>query len=207
MRLSKTRATLPRAFVAEHQRRRVVDAMAVLAHDWGIEEVTVSMLCKQAHMSRATFYGHFDGSKEFREYAVGDAFTRIFDGVRQPGETWTERLRSGLTSLFHAVAEDPLMAELALVHSSFVGNEESGYGREGAVARIGGMFEDPPSSRPARRPLLEEYVSRMIVALLIRRILQERTHELPEEVDDLVLIARRYFETGSPASPSSSPRR
>ena len=51
----------------------IKDAMLELLHSTGFEEVTVSGLCRQAQVGRATFYTHYDNLMEVIEELVDDA--------------------------------------------------------------------------------------------------------------------------------------
>ena len=48
----------------------IKDAMLELLHSTGFEEVTVSGLCRQAQVGRATFYTHYDNLMEVIEELV-----------------------------------------------------------------------------------------------------------------------------------------
>ena len=48
------------AAVARSQRERLVEAMTVVAARHGYAEASVARVVKQAGMSRATFYDHFE---------------------------------------------------------------------------------------------------------------------------------------------------
>ncbi len=51
---------LPREQVAEHQRRRLFEAMVQTVNDKGFVASTISDLVKQAGVSRRSFYEHFE---------------------------------------------------------------------------------------------------------------------------------------------------
>lgn len=50
---------LSQEFVERHKRRRFVVAIAELAHEFGIGEVTATGVCSLAHSARSTYYELF----------------------------------------------------------------------------------------------------------------------------------------------------
>ena len=68
----------------------IKDAMLELLHQISFNEVTVSSLCRQAQVGRATFYTHYDNLTEVIEELVEDAIkamdrssAKSIDGMRE----------------------------------------------------------------------------------------------------------------------------
>jgi AcrR family transcriptional regulator len=68
----------------------IKDAMLELLHQISFNEVTVSSLCRQAQVGRATFYTHYDNLTEVIEELVEDAIkatdrssAKSVDGMRE----------------------------------------------------------------------------------------------------------------------------
>ena len=68
----------------------IKDAMLELLHESSFDEVSVSALCRQAQIGRATFYTHYDNLTEVIEELVEDAIkatdrssAKSLDGMRQ----------------------------------------------------------------------------------------------------------------------------
>ena len=66
------------AAVARSQRERLVEAMTVVAARHGYAEASVARVVKQAGMSRATFYDHFEN----RDDCFLAAFRRAAEPMR-----------------------------------------------------------------------------------------------------------------------------
>jgi AcrR family transcriptional regulator len=68
----------------------IKDAMLELLHESSFDEVSVSALCRQAEIGRATFYTHYDNLTEVIEELVEDAIkatdrssAKSLDGMRE----------------------------------------------------------------------------------------------------------------------------
>jgi AcrR family transcriptional regulator len=77
---------LGREFVEGHQRARLVAAVAAVAHELGITELTVVRITERARMSRKTFYEFFEGRKDCLRFACEEARGHLFDPVREVAE-------------------------------------------------------------------------------------------------------------------------
>ncbi len=199
-----SRPALAPRVIAAHQRRRVIPAVAELAHELGIEGFTVSHICTAARMGRTHLYTLFDGREACLEYAFEGAFEAIFGAsdevVVAPDAQWLARLDRELAALFERVASEPLLAELCLVHAGG-SNASAGYsfeagvdvllrlvsgGREAARAR-GTMAAADPG------PLTEEYLAGSLASLARLRVQQGRTAELRECRGELTLLVAVAF--------------
>jgi AcrR family transcriptional regulator len=80
---------LPRDFVLENQRTRLLAGTARAIYDWGYSASTIEQITAAAAVSRRTFYEHFDGKE-----AATDELVKL----ASPGEVGS--LDSGLGSLW-----------------------------------------------------------------------------------------------------------
>lgn len=196
---------LPRSFVEDHRRRRVLGTVAELAHEWGIGEVTATRICQLARMARNTFYDLFPGVSGCLEYAFAEAYEQLFEPVREAREqsgSWLDGVSGAVGAFFTAIAEEPLLAELCLVHSVGAAKEAEGCdyqaaveemtevmrgGREAGRAACGEAYRDPPAET-------EQFLARAVVSLAAIRVRQEGAAEvLPEHRDELVMLAASAF--------------
>jgi AcrR family transcriptional regulator len=109
----------PREFVREHQRRRLMDAIAAISRERGYARLTVSGIARRARVSHKTFYEHFAGRH--------DAFVSTYEHDRQEalavaqqaylgdGDDWPRALHAVLGTLLEWLAERPDHAHLAFV--------------------------------------------------------------------------------------------
>jgi AcrR family transcriptional regulator len=198
------RRPLSPAFVEEHQRRRALPAVAELAHELGIEEITVSDLCGAARMGRSHFYELFGSREGCLEYAFSKAFEAIFGATNAvelaADEAWLAGIDAGIGALFETIAKEPLLAELCLIHASG-STVSAGYNFEAGVdvllrlvsggreaARVRGA-----SAAPDPGPLIEEYLAGSLASLARLRLMQEKATELPEHRGEMVLLVASVF--------------
>ena len=76
----------------------------------GYSQTTVSKICNEAQMSRATFYGHYRGLREVVLALHDDVADFVFEHVEsatlEAGDDY-ERLRRGVESFMEIIAENP----------------------------------------------------------------------------------------------------
>jgi AcrR family transcriptional regulator len=176
----------------------------VLAHRRGINALTVGEVVAQAKTSRGTFYEFFSDRDSCLRFACQEAHERIFDPVEATLETpqpWLERLGETIGVLLERVVEEPLWAELCLVHSFAVdGGGEGSFqeaGTESIAAAIrggrkagreieGSRYVEPPS-------IIEDLLAAGILSVLAQRIRDGEVASLPSLQGELVRLAACPF--------------
>lgn len=73
---------LPADFVARNQRTRLVTALAPILAEDGYRSLTVARIVKAAHVSRRTFYDHFDNKDRAIESVVSFAFEQLIERIK-----------------------------------------------------------------------------------------------------------------------------
>jgi AcrR family transcriptional regulator len=203
--IAERRPRLSLSFVAEHQRRRVPRAVAQLAKGSGTEQITVTDICRRAQISRANFYSVFGGRSDCLDFAFRFAFERIFaatrDAAEEPERPWLTRMDGGVGAFYGAVAADPDLAELCLIHAP-VANGSTGSDREAGVRVMVDLISGGRAAAAADRgesyrdpgPLVEEFLGRGIVSLAAMRVLQGDAARLPEHRAEMVRLAATVFQ-------------
>lgn len=130
---------MPREFIAQHQRARIIAALAEETAEKGYRAVTVADIVKRAGIARNTFYDNF-GSKEncFRaaqEFAMSTALERVVTAAGEIDD-WPQRVRAGLTAFLTYVAEEPALARTCMVESLCAGPASVKYYEESQKAFI-----------------------------------------------------------------------
>jgi AcrR family transcriptional regulator len=133
------RHALPREFIAQHQRARIIAALARVTAEKGYRAVTVADIVKQAGIARNTFYENF-GSKEdcflaAQEYAMSAALERVVDAAGEI-ENWPRRVRAGLTAFLEYVGEEPALARTCMVEALSAGPASVRYYEESQQAFV-----------------------------------------------------------------------
>jgi len=118
------RHALPREFVAQHQRARIIEALAEEIEAKGYRAVTVADIVRRAGVARNTFYEHFSSKENCflaaSEYAVDEALRRVREAAAEI-EGWPAQVRAGLAAFLGYVAEEPALARACIVEALAAG--------------------------------------------------------------------------------------
>jgi AcrR family transcriptional regulator len=152
--LPRGRHLLSREYVDRYQRERMVRAVAELAHEEGLAGVTVTRVTARARISRKTFYDYFGDIEECVDHAGERAMAHLFEPAEEArtagspsGETTATTAR--LEGLLEAVASEPLLAELALIHVPALGSKRGRWFQEIAVGAVAGLVSGGDDERAA----------------------------------------------------------
>lgn len=118
-RLPRGRHGLPREFVAENQRRRLIAGLTEALFEVGYRKTTVSLIGQRASVSKSDFYRHFDSKDDCFFAAYEAAVDRIRECVRDacerdPAAEWSPRVRGALAAAVTLLAEEPQLATIVL---------------------------------------------------------------------------------------------
>lgn len=118
------RQLLAREFVVEHQRARIIAALAEEVADRGYHAVTVADVVKRAAIARSTFYDNFSSKEQCFLAAQQVAMERALKGVVEAAgeiDDWPQRVLAGLAGFLDFVAEEPALARTWVVESLVAG--------------------------------------------------------------------------------------
>jgi AcrR family transcriptional regulator len=183
-RWGSARPRLSPDFVDSNRCRRYVDAAAEILHEFGRPGLTTTNLVRLAGGSRGTFYQLFSSVDDCLFHGVALADAELFsalDGLRGDGE-WLSELNTAIEGFYEAVAAQPLLAELFLIHSARVSTDafHSCGDRFLTLLRRGRAAGAARNRRPPS-PAIEEAVARAIVVLAARRVREPGLDGLPNE--------------------------
>jgi AcrR family transcriptional regulator len=192
--LPRGRHGLSREFIAEHQRERLIGAIAVSLDEHGYDSTTVAAISSQAGVSKSDFYRHFASKDECFFSAYDEAVEALRGEVLQAchdQSEWAEGICAGLAALLDRLAAQPPQANLLLVeglragpgvYGRYQGAVESfvPYMREGASAALSAGW--PPKAA-------DEAVVGGIASLLGRRVLAGEAGRLARFFPELAEFA------------------
>jgi AcrR family transcriptional regulator len=119
------RHLLPRDFVAQSQRERILLATAELVAERGYQKTTIESIAKTARVALTTFYEHFE-DKEACFLAAFDesveAAREIFIELVDPQLPWPQQIATGLGVFLEMVVKEPARAKLCLVEAQAAGS-------------------------------------------------------------------------------------
>lgn len=183
--LPRGRSLLKAEEIERYQRRRLVVALAELAHEEGLAGVTVSALVRRARISRKTFYDYFADREALIEAACVEAQRYLFAGLEEAAEIEPAeaRVRAGVAALAKAITEEPLMAELAVVHAPGLSGTCGRRFEALAVEAIARLIEGGPGGESASE---DELAASAIVGAIAWEL---RRGEVPpaEKLSELAL--------------------
>jgi len=204
-RLPAGRHGLPREFIAQNQRERIITALVDTVAERGYNATTVAHITKAASVSRRTFYEHF-GDKEACFLA---AYEMVADHIRdsmqvaaEAFEEWPQKVRAALGTMLSFLAGEPELARVCMIEPVAAGGEIAAKHR----ASMQGFVEILKAGRPQHsgaRPLPEATEATLvggIVSLIVREINAGRTERLEQLLPDLVELTLAPYLGGEEAS-------
>jgi AcrR family transcriptional regulator len=192
--LPRGRHGLSREFIEDHQRDRLLAAIAASLDQHGYDGATVAAIAGRAGVSKSDFYRHF-GSKDACFLAAYEAAVERLraDVLRAcAGEDeWAERVCAGLGAAIAGLVAEPGQANLLLVEGLRAGPRV--YGRfQVAVESFVPYLRDgaPQGTRGGRPPgAADEAVVGGVASLLGRRVLAGETASLGRFFPELAEFA------------------
>jgi len=164
MRPPPGRQQLSREFITQHQRARIISALAEETVARGYRAVTVADIVRRAGIARNTFYENFSSKQDCflatQDDAVEEALRRVVDAATKV-ESWQERVDAGLAAFLHYVASEPALARTCIVEALSAG--------------------------PASLARYEESLQSFIPLFRIGRKVSKRGEELPETLEETII--------------------
>ncbi|HXS47791.1 MAG TPA: TetR/AcrR family transcriptional regulator [Solirubrobacterales bacterium] len=192
--LPRGRHGLPREFVAQNQRERLLAAIAISLDEHGYDGTTVSLISGTAQVSKSDFYRHFATKDECFLAAYDDAVEGLRNDVLAAcagQQEWADGVCAGLATALERLAAEPARANLLLVEGLRAG--PGVYGRfQGAVESFVPHLRDgAPAGTSGGRPpdAADEAVVGGIASLLGRRVLAGETDGLERFFPELAEFA------------------
>ena len=183
------------------QRSRLLGAAVRIGGAEGYAGMTVSAVIAAAGVSRKTFYEFFSDREDIFLAAFDLVVERALAGARAAYEqegSWPQRLRRVLEAGLAALAAHPHEARVGFVEVLAAGPRA--LQRRDAAMREFMQFLSPGYDAAAEGdgaeavpPLMPEAIVGAIYEIVYARVLQERTAELPELLDQLMYCALAPF--------------
>ncbi len=125
-RLPSGRHGLPRAFVVENQRQRILDALASAVAERGYAQTTVADVIGIAGVSRKTFYEQFSDKNDCFLAAYDEAVKQLYAGVQgayRSQSRWPAAVVAAFDAFLTGLSAEPEFARMALVEVIRAGDE------------------------------------------------------------------------------------
>jgi AcrR family transcriptional regulator len=189
-RLPRGRHGLPREYVAQNQRERLLAALAECLYERGYERTTVAAIGKRAAVSKSDFYKHFESKEACFLAAYDDVVERIRErllaGCAQR-ESWADGVLDALASLLDFLAGEPARARLVLVEGLRAGKGIYDRYQAALYSFVPYLRDGAPAPPEGPRPpaATDEAVVGGIASLLSRRVLAEETEQLRDFLPEI----------------------
>ncbi len=198
-RLPAGRHGLPREFITQNQRERIITALVDTVAERGYNATTVANITKAASVSRRTFYEHFADKEACFLAAYDMVADHIRASMRAAAESfkdWPQKVRAALATMLRFLAGEPELARICMIEPVAAGGEIAARHRasmQGFVAILKAGRPEHAGERPLPEATEETLVGG-IVSLIVREISAGRTKELEKLLPDLVeLILAPYL--------------
>jgi AcrR family transcriptional regulator len=194
-RLPRGRHGLPREFIAQNQRERLLAALAECLEERGYEGTTVSMIGTQAGVSKSDFYKQFESKDACFLAAYDDAVSRIREQVTlacgEESGDWAPSVLRALTALLDFLAAEPAQTQLVLVEGLRAGRGVYDRYQEGLQSFVPLLRRGAPAPTGGEPPPMatDEAVVGGIASLLARRVLAGETEKLGEFLPEIAEFA------------------
>ena len=184
------RQLIAREFIVEHQRARIVSALAEEVAENGYQAVTVAAIVKRAGIARNTFYDNFSSKEECFLTAQQLAMSRALEHVVEAAGELDDRparVVAGLAGFLDFIAEEPALARTCIVEALAVGPAAVRQHEESLQSFVA-LFKLGRDVSPYGKELpesLEEAIIGGVFWIIHQRLLGDAEGEIRELLPDL----------------------
>lgn len=193
-RLPPGRHGIPANLVVEHQRRRLLAAMAEALAEHGYANLTTTQVSSGASVSTSTFYKHFGNLWDcaLAAYvAAADSLCEAIEAACAEADPRSEPLEVGIGAALRFCASEPAAAQLLCAQAPFEATVLSA-ARRLLISRLAAMLRRVRGGKDALQPPgLDERLIDATLAFLCARISRGETATLPELGPELAAILER----------------
>jgi AcrR family transcriptional regulator len=190
-RLPPGRHGLPRAFVAENQRERLLNGVVEAVAEHGYNATTIASIAAAAKISRRTFYEYFKGKEDCFLAAYEMIEAHVLDSMLAPPGAegpWPERVRARLAALLDVLARDNAVSRCFLIEPLAAGGDISARYRE-AMQLIVATLRPEPLPSELDMEIRDQALIGGIATLIVRRLNSGGARRLSELLPDLTELA------------------
>ncbi len=190
-RLPPGRHGLPREFVAENQRERLLNGVVEAVAEHGYNATTIGAIVEAAGISRRTFYEYFKDKEGcfLAAYEMIDTHVRgAMLAAAEPPALWTERVRASLAALLEVLSRDLAVARFYLTEPLAAGGEVAARYRD-AMALLAEAIRPEAGPTEADVEVRDQVLMGGVATLIARRLGAGEANRLPELLPDLTELA------------------
>jgi AcrR family transcriptional regulator len=187
------RHLVPRDFVTQNQRERMLLATAELVAERGYQKTTIELIAKTARVALSTFYEQFSSKEECFLAAFDEtvaAATEVFEELLDPEREWADQIASALEIFLEMVVNEPARARLCIVEAQAAGGASLAR-YQAMLERVApklreGRLHNPRSSRLPDG--LEVAIVGGLVWLVHQRLVADRADEIKGLLPEMLQV-------------------
>jgi AcrR family transcriptional regulator len=185
--------------VVQNQRERILAAVGDVVSVAGYRDMSVEDVIVTAGISRRTFYEHFKNKQDAFLAAYDAVLVQLLALVQDAiarEETFSGRMRAGLSAFLDFLAREPGFARMCIVEALAAGPDAIAR-RNGAMAAFATLISDNARElgTPVEpQPLTAETIVGGIYEVVYTRIVRGDIRQLPELLPDLLYPALLPYE-------------
>jgi AcrR family transcriptional regulator len=203
-RLPSGRHDLPRQFIVQNQRERIVDATASIVAEKGLASLTIPEIARRANVSHQTFYEMYptkhDAFLGTQKVGLHQALLVTVQAYEENKDDWPRGVAAGLRALLGYLASEPAHSHLILV-DTFAASPEAIEIRDTSIHAFAAYLQPGyhyaskgRANDNAKVPgVAPEAIAGGIWQVLNFYIEDERTDELPDVASQLIYAALTPF--------------
>jgi AcrR family transcriptional regulator len=187
------RHLVPRDFVTQNQRERMLLATAELVAERGYQKTTIELIAKTARVALSTFYEQFSSKEECFLAAFDetmDAAAEVFAELLDDEQEWADQVAAGLEIALEMVVGEPARAKLCIVEAQAAGGEAlKRY--QGMLERLAPKLREGRAHNPRASRLpdgLEMAIVGGLVWLVHQRLLTDRVDEVKGLLPEMLQV-------------------
>jgi AcrR family transcriptional regulator len=219
-RLPAGRHGLPRKFIEQHQRERIITALVDTVARSGYNHTPVADITKAAEVSRRTFYEHFSDKEQCFLAAydlIDDHLLRSANAAADVFDEWPQKVRAALATLLHFLSGEPELARVYAFEPTGAGGRIAAR-HQRSMRELTKIVNQGRPERAGKHPLpevTEETLMAGIFSLIVREIAAGRAEQLDSLLPDVVELtfvsylgaeeAARLARSGPSGAAGSSP--
>jgi len=118
------RHLVPRDFVTQNQRERMLLATAELVAERGYQKTTIELIAKTARVALSTFYEQFSSKEDCFLAAFDEAVaaaSEVFEELLDEEQPWAEQISAAIEIALEMVVREPARARLCIVEAQAAG--------------------------------------------------------------------------------------
>ncbi len=200
------RATVPRGRHAPPlevrqsvQRTRLLEAAAAVFARAGYADASAEAIAREAGMSKATFYEHFDNKEEcilaLFDQAAGETLQAMGEATSAAGHDSRKRMQAGAKAFLEMLAEHPNESQTLLVE--IIGAGDPGADRRDNVLATFAQAIDAENANAARKGSMRRFASPddayAIVGAVVELASRQLRRGVPADVRELEPLVERLI--------------